>query len=137
MSLEDSLLAIQNGSDAIWVSNNGGRQLDTQPSTIQVLKAISQGVKAFSPKVEIYMDSGVCRGGDILKALALGAQVVFMERPIIYGLHYSGKEGVLETLNLINEEFKTAMCLTHTMEVQKITEEQVIHKVDKRFRYKL
>jgi len=69
---------VNSGAEAIWVSNQSGRALDALPSTISVLPQISKAVKATQAKVEIYLDSGVRRGTDVLKALALGASAVFI-----------------------------------------------------------
>ena len=121
------------GADAIWVSNNGGRIIDTAPSTISVLPSIAKVVKEFNKKnnkkVEIYLDGGIRRGIDVMKALAFGARAVFVGRPAIYGLARSGKDGVKEVLEMLHEEFKLAMVLTHCMSIEEVTEEQVIHKI--------
>lgn len=131
MSPEDAIEVLEEGADAIWVSNNGGRIVDTTPSTISVLRAITKAVRSHKTKssAEIYFDGGVRRGTDALKAIAYGANAVFIGRPAIWGLVKGGKEGVKEVLEMINEEMKLAMVLTHTMSVKEITEEQVIHMV--------
>ena len=122
MTVEDALSAVNSGADAIWVSNQSGRSLDSMPSTISILALIAKAVKSIHPKVEIYLDSGVRRGTDVLKALALGASSVFLGQPIAWGLNFGGKDGVSAVLNTVNEELKTAMILTDTMEVTKATE---------------
>eukprot|EP00606_Chrysophyceae_sp_TOSAG23-5_P001434 GSChrysophyteH2.ASY1.ANO1.1300.1 assembled CDS len=94
--------------NAIWVSNHGARQLDTAPATIEVLPDI---IRAVAGRVEVYLDGGVTRGTDVLKALALGARAVFVGRPVLWGLAHSGEEGVHHVLTLLNEEFKLAMAL--------------------------
>ncbi|XP_077990190.1 2-Hydroxyacid oxidase 1-like [Glandiceps talaboti] len=109
MSTEDAVIAVQHGIDAILVSNHGGRQLDTVPSTIEVLPEI---VQAVGDKVEIYVDGGVRMGTDVLKALALGAKAVFIGRPVIYGLAYKGEDGVKDVLEILKDELKNAMTLT-------------------------
>lgn len=91
---DDAATVVHSGADALWVSNSGGRSLDTLPSTISLLKGISEAAKKASPTVEIFLDGGVRRGIDVLKALALGASVVFLGRPVAFALHYNGKEGV-------------------------------------------
>jgi len=74
MCAEDALIALENGADAIFVSNHGARQLDTTPATIEVLSEVIHAVRSSPrPTVEVYFDGGVRRGSDILKALALGA----------------------------------------------------------------
>ena len=92
------------------------------------MKAISAAVKKSSPQALVFMDGGVRRGTDVLKALALGADLVFLGRPIAWALNYNGKDGVKEALELINEELKTGMILTHSTELKEVTEQQVIHK---------
>jgi isopentenyl diphosphate isomerase/L-lactate dehydrogenase-like FMN-dependent dehydrogenase len=94
MTLEDALSAVLNGADAIWISNNGGRSMDTMPSTIAVLGSIAKAVKKANPKVDIYIDGGIRRGTDVAKCLALGATLVFLGRPVAWGLHFGGKEGL-------------------------------------------
>ncbi len=81
MNTDDAVAAVKGGADAIWVSNSSGRALDTLPSTITVLPSVAKIVKAVNPKVEIYIDSGVRRGTDVIKALALGASAVFLGKP--------------------------------------------------------
>lgn len=90
MCAEDALLAIKNGADGIHVSNHGARQLDTTPATIDVLGEIVKAVKEVNPHVPIYFDGGVRRGADVLKALAIGADCVYVGRPILYGLATDG-----------------------------------------------
>lgn len=126
---EEASIAVLSGADAIWVTNCGGRTLDAAPSTISALPAIVQAARKANPTVEIYIDGGVRRGIDVIKCLALGATHVFIGRPLAYALHYNGKEGVSYMVNTIGDEFRTAMILTASMEVSKVTEEQVIHKL--------
>ena len=92
---EDARLAVEAGVDAIWVSNHGGRQLDTVPATIEMLPDIVRAVRsavakkkggAGSSGVEVFVDGGVRTGTDVLKALALGANAVFIGRPVLWGL---------------------------------------------------
>ena len=127
MTVEDALSAVQNGADDIWISNNGGRSMDTMPSTIAVLGSIASAVKKANPKVDIYIDGGIRRGTDVAKCLALGATLVFLGRPVAWGLHFGGKEGLQSLVNILHEEFKTAMILTDCMSVADVTEERVIH----------
>ncbi|KOX77088.1 Peroxisomal (S)-2-hydroxy-acid oxidase GLO5 [Melipona quadrifasciata] len=79
---QDALLAIEYGAAAIVVSNHGARQIDTIPATIEALSEIT---KAVNGRIEIYMDGGVRQGVDVLKALALGAKMVFVGRPMLWG----------------------------------------------------
>lgn len=88
MCKEDALLAIENGIDAIFVSNHGARQLDTTPATLEVLEEVVEAVKGTN--IEVFFDGGIRRGSDVLKALALGAKGVFIGRPILWGLAAGG-----------------------------------------------
>ncbi|XP_019371758.1 PREDICTED: hydroxyacid oxidase 1 isoform X2 [Gavialis gangeticus] len=86
---DDAKEAVKHGVNGILVSNHGARQLDGVPATIDVLPEI---VEAVAGKVEVFLDGGVRKGTDVLKALALGAKAVFIGRPIIWGLVYQGVE---------------------------------------------
>jgi (S)-2-hydroxy-acid oxidase len=121
---EDAKKAVESGVDAIWVSNNGARQLDTTPATIEVLE---ECVKAVAGKIEVYFDGGVRRGTHVLKALALGARAVFIGRPLLWGLACNGQRGVEEVITILNEELKRAMVLTNCKNIFEITKERVIH----------
>nr|DBA27118.1 TPA: hypothetical protein GDO54_011294 [Pyxicephalus adspersus] len=106
---DDAKEAVKRGVSGILVSNHGARQLDGVPATIDVLEEI---VAAVEGKVEVYLDGGVRKGTDVLKALALGARAVFVGRPVLWGLAYQGEDGVKEVLNILKEEFKLAMALS-------------------------
>ncbi|XP_019404631.1 PREDICTED: hydroxyacid oxidase 1 isoform X2 [Crocodylus porosus] len=86
---DDAKEAVKHGVNGILVSNHGARQLDGVPATIDVLPEI---VEAVAGKVEVFLDGGIRKGTDVLKALALGAKAVFIGRPIIWGLVYQGVE---------------------------------------------
>ena len=105
---EDAQAAIDNGADAIVVSNHGGRQLDGAPSTIRVLPEI---IDAVGNKTEVYLDSGIRSGQDVLKALAYGAKSTFIGRPMLYGLGAGGEAGVKRVLDIIFKELDTTMAL--------------------------
>jgi L-lactate dehydrogenase (cytochrome) len=105
---DDARSAVEQGADAIIVSNHGGRQLDGAPSTIRVLPRI---VDAVNGRCEIYLDSGVRSGHDMIKALALGARAVFIGRPFLYGLGAGGEAGVSRVLEIIRAEADSALGL--------------------------
>jgi L-lactate dehydrogenase (cytochrome) len=105
---DDAQAAIDNGADAIVVSNHGGRQLDGAPSTIRVLPEI---VDRVGHKTEVYLDSGVRSGQDVLKALAYGAKGTFIGRPMLYGLGAGGEAGVTRVLDIIRKEIDITMAL--------------------------
>lgn len=119
---EDALLAVQYGADGIVISNHGGRQLDTCRATIDVLPEV---VDAVNGKTEIFLDGGIRRGTDILKAVALGAKAVLIGRPAIWGLAFNGEKGVCSVLEILKNELDLAMALCGCDSVNKITKELI------------
>lgn len=115
---EDARRAVDSGAAAVFVSNHGGRQLDTAPSAIAVLPTIADTV---SGAVPIVIDGGVRRGTDIIKALALGADAVFIGRPIFYGLALDGADGVRHVLGILHRELDTNMALCGCASVDDMT----------------
>jgi isopentenyl diphosphate isomerase/L-lactate dehydrogenase-like FMN-dependent dehydrogenase len=107
-SAEDALLALDCGADGLIVSNHGGRQLDPSASTISVLPEV---VQAVGDRIEIVFDSGVRRGADIIKALALGANGVSIGRAYAYGLAAGGEAGVTRAIELLKAEIVAALTL--------------------------
>ena len=103
---DDAEEAIKLGAKAVFVSNHGGRSLDTVPPTIDVLPAI---VDRVAGRVPILIDSGIRRGTDVLKALAYGATAVSIGRPYLYGLAVEGPEGVTGVVNILRNELEMAM----------------------------
>ncbi len=106
---EDADRGIRAGAAAIYVSNHGGRNLDTLPATLEALPEIAEKV---SGRVPILVDGGVRRGTDVIKALALGATAVAIGRPYLYGLAVSGADGVRGVVNVLRNELEMAMALT-------------------------
>jgi len=119
LTAEDARLAVQHGVQGILVSNHGGRQLDGVQATIEVLPEIVEAVQGTG--VEVYMDGGVRRGTDVLKALALGARAVFIGRPVLWGLAYKGEQGVAAVLQMLRDELKVAMALAGCASLKDIT----------------
>ena len=78
------------------------------------------------PKFEVYLDGGVRKGTDVLKALALGARMVFIGRPAIWGLAYNGKDGVLKTLDILRKEFDSVMSLSGNTNVSNIDKSVIL-----------
>ena len=105
---DDAVRCIEAGAKAIIVSNHGGRHLD---GTIATADALPEIVGAVAGKAELYVDGGVRRGTDIVKALALGARAVLVARPVIWGLAFDGAEGVRAVLDHLNAELARAMAL--------------------------
>ncbi|WP_019585485.1 alpha-hydroxy acid oxidase [Deinococcus apachensis] len=107
LTAEDALLAAEHACH-VWVSNHGGRQLDTAVSSIEALPEV---VEAVAGHVEVYLDGGVTRGTDVLKAVALGAKAVFLGRATLWGLAAGGEAGVRRTLDLLHDEVRLALAL--------------------------
>ena len=105
----DARRAAEHGAKAIVVSNHGGRQLDTAPATCEVLPHV---VEAIGDLCEIYVDGGIRRGSDVLKAIALGARAVLVGRPILWGLTVGGEEGAVNVLEILRRELDEAMLLS-------------------------
>ena len=105
---DDARRAAEHGAKAIVVSNHGGRQLDTAPATCEVLPHI---VDAAGDLCEIYVDGGIRRGSDVLKAIALGARAALIGRPILWGLCVAGERGATHVLNILRRELDEAMLL--------------------------
>lgn len=95
---EDAYLASLNGVDAIYLSNHGGRQLDFAPSSIRTLLEIRTFFPHVLESMDVYLDGGVRRGTDIVKALCLGARGVGLGRPFLYGLSAFGTDGVVKAI---------------------------------------
>jgi 4-hydroxymandelate oxidase len=108
LTAEDAQLAVERGVAGIIVSNHGGRRLD---SAIPSLEALPEVVEAVAGRCEVYMDGGIRRGTDVLKALALGAHAVLIGRPILWGLAVRGQEGVTHVLSILRQELECAMAL--------------------------
>lgn len=106
VTAEDAALAVEAGAAGILVSNHGGRMLDTAVSTIEVLPEIISAVDA---KAEVYLDSGVRRGTDVLKALLFGARAVGVGRPWLWGLAVGGSEGVRRVIEILRLQLEMAM----------------------------
>jgi 4-hydroxymandelate oxidase len=105
---DDARHVANHGAKAIVVSNHGGRQLDTAPPTCEVLPQIADAV---GEQCEIYVDGGIRRGSDVLKAIALGARAVLIGRPVLWGLTVAGEQGALNVLEILRRELDEAMLL--------------------------
>ncbi len=108
MTVDDAKRAVDLGADAIVVSNHGGRQLDSAPSTISVLPEIARAV---GDRVEVLWDGGVRSGFDIVKAMGRGAHGCLSGRAWMYGLSWRGRKGVTKALEILNSELKDCMAL--------------------------
>ena len=119
---DDARRAHDAGASAIVVSNHGGRQLDTSPATAEVLGPIADAV---GDRLEVYVDGGIRRGTDVVKALALGARAVLIGRPILWGLAAGGAAGATAALAILRREFDLAMALCGCPSVAAITRDLV------------
>lgn len=105
---DDARRSAERGAAAVVVSNHGGRQLDTAPATSEALPHV---VEKAGDACEIYVDGGIRRGSDVLKALALGARAVLVGRPILWGLTVAGEEGAFAVMEILRRELDEAMLL--------------------------
>jgi len=117
MTVDEALLAVEAGVDAIVVSNHGGRVLDQTPGVAEVLPAIAEAVKG---KVTILADGGVRNGVDVLKMIALGADAVLIGRPFVTASFGGQREGVKTYIDNIKGELKSAMVLTGCKSIKDI-----------------
>jgi L-lactate dehydrogenase (cytochrome) len=123
LDVEDAKMAVTAGADAILVSNHGGRQLDSAPSTASVLTEI---IDAVGDSTEVYVDSGVRSGLDVLKFLGLGARACFIGRAYLYGLGAYGQAGVTKALDIIKDELSIAMALTGVTDASKVPRDIIL-----------
>lgn len=119
----DAALAKQYGMDGVIVSNHGGRQLDGATTPLRVLPQILEQFK----DGPVMLDSGVRRGSDVLKALALGAHSVFLGRPFNYAAAVGGAEGVAHAVSLLEQEISRNMAMMGVNSVEELTPESLIH----------
>jgi 4-hydroxymandelate oxidase len=113
----DALRSVEHGAKAVVVSNHGGRQLDTAPATCDVLRYV---VDAVGNECEVYVDGGIRRGSDVVKAIALGARAVLVGRPFLWGLAVAGEEGAARILEILRRELDEAMLLCGCSRISEI-----------------
>lgn len=108
--VEDALECARHGADAVWVTANE----EYGPSPIAILPSIAKGLREKYPHVQVFYSGGVRRGTDVLKALAFGASLVFLDTDTpLWALFYSQKNGLQTMIQMLNEELRLAMVLTH------------------------
>ncbi|RXK34982.1 L-lactate dehydrogenase (cytochrome) [Tremella mesenterica] len=128
---EDAVLAAQHGMDGIVLSNHGGRQLDFSPSPLALLPSVTSALRQngylspHSPPFEIFVDGGVRRATDVLKAIALGATAVGIGRPMIYAMSTYGTEGVSKALQILKDEFDMNMRLIGARTIEEVVPSMV------------
>ncbi len=117
LAAEDAALAVEHGAAGVVVSNHGGRQLDGAVASIEALPEV---VEAVAGRAEVYLDGGVRRGTDVLKACALGARAVMVGRPVLWGLAAGGEDGVRHVLTLLRDELELAMVLAGQPDIKNL-----------------
>lgn len=122
LEADDAEAAVRLGADGILVSNHGGRQLDGAAASLDALPAIVERVGAATP---VYLDGGIRRGSDVVKALALGATAVGIGRPYVYGLAADGEAGVFGVLEIFREEITRTLTLMGLASVTELGPEHV------------
>jgi len=109
LTAEDARLAVENGASAIIVSNHGARTLDGMGGTLDALPEVVDSVNG---RVPVLVDGGIRRGGDVIKALALGAKAILIGRPFLWGLAAFGQDGVQRVVELLHGELRIALGLS-------------------------
>jgi isopentenyl diphosphate isomerase/L-lactate dehydrogenase-like FMN-dependent dehydrogenase len=125
MTAEDTRAAVQHGVDAVFVSNHGGRQFDAQPSTIASLPEV---VAAADGKLEVIMDSGIRRGSDVAKSLALGATACSIGRSAAFGLAAVGPAGVDQVFDILREELLTVLGFVGVADVKELCKSVIFER---------
>jgi len=121
---EDAKIAADCGADAIIVSNHGGRQLDGACSSIQILPSIVEALK--NSTTEVWLDSGIRSGQDVLKAIALGAKGTMIGRAYLYGLGALGEAGVTKCLEIIHNELDVSMAFCGLTDINNVNKDILI-----------
>lgn len=119
---DDAVRAVEAGCDGIWVSNHGGRQLDTAIAPADALPEIAAAV---GDTALLVVDGGVRRGIDVLKGLALGADLVAVGRPVLWGLAAEGPDGVQRVLDILRDELSLAMALAGCRRITDVTRDLI------------
>ena len=122
MEPEDAIMAARSGADALVVSNHGGRQLDGALSSISALADIVQAVHAENSDIEVWLDSGIRSGQDVLKAISLGAKGTMIGRAFLYGLGAYGEDGVRRALEIIYKECDISMAFCGHTDLNTVTD---------------
>jgi 4-hydroxymandelate oxidase len=122
---DDARACVEAGAAAIVVSNHGGRQLDGAVATARALPEVTDAVAG---RAEVYVDGGLRRGVDILRALALGARAVLIGRPVLWGLAYGGSTGVASVLTGLADQLEEAAALAGAANLDEVTADLVVRR---------
>lgn len=125
MGADDARVAVEAGADALIVSNHGGRILDFNRAAIEALPEV---VDAVGKKSVVLLDSGIRTGGDIVKAIALGAKAVLVGRPVGWGVGAAGVQGVERVIDLLSEEIRRVLIMTGTATIRDVSRAILIHE---------
>lgn len=125
ISADDAVRAKSAGADAVYVSNHGGRQLDSAPAAINALPSIRKAVGEIYPLI---FDSGIRSADDIVRALALGASFVMLGRPVLYALGAGGPEGLSAFLDCLEEDLRSVMAQIGATSIGQIDHTRLAHK---------
>lgn len=120
---DDARLALEHGAGGVVVSNHGGRQVDTAPATIEVLSEVCEAVDG---RIEVFVDGGIRRGSDVVKALALGARAVAIGRPVLWGLAVEGQTGVEKVFAILRRELDVVMGLCGARRITELSADLVM-----------
>ena len=123
LNAEDARIAVDAGADAIVVSNHGGRIFDQTRAALEVLPEV---VAAVGTKVPVILDGGIRNGGDIAKAIALGAKAALVGRPICWGVAVGGAAGVKRVIEILTQDIKRALIMTGVGAVSQVTESIIV-----------
>jgi L-lactate dehydrogenase (cytochrome) len=107
-TVEDARRVVEAGADAVLISNHGGRQLDRAPVPLRVLPDV---VEAVGSQAEVWVDTGIMTGADVVAALALGARIAIVGRAYLYGLMAGGERGVDRAVEILSAEVRRTMQL--------------------------
>lgn len=127
MSPMDADMAVARGASGIVVSNHGGRQIDQVPASLDCLPPI---VDRVGGRAEVYLDGGVRRGTDVLKAMALGAKAVLIGRAYIWGLAVAGQDGVAQVIDIFRQEIDVAMAQLGLADLKSLDSSFIVPSVD-------
>jgi len=129
LSVEDALIATKTGVNSIWISNHGGRVLESDLTSIEQLPKIKRGVKK---NIKIIVDGGIRTGSDVIKCLSLGADYIAIGRPIIQGLVADSQLGVTKVLHLFMDEIKVALRLCGFQKISDLSSSNIINNINEK-----